>query len=99
MPTTKGADDQVAAACINWMTQMSLRPPLIAIGVKTDAGAHVIIETNREFVLSCLVEGGKGAAFDFPKPTVVEGNKLSGDPYFDGAVVKVPALEIGPACV
>lgn len=97
--TAKGADGQVAAACINWVTQMSFKPPLIAIGVKADSGAHAIIETTREFVLNCLGKDGKGAAFAFFKPTVVEGNKLSGEPFIDGTVVKAPVLESCPAHV
>ena len=43
MPTTKDADDQVAAACINWVTQMSFKLPLIAISVLSrDDGAGSI---------------------------------------------------------
>lgn len=93
--TAKGAGGQVAAACINWVTQMSFKPPLIPIGVKTDSGAHAIIETTREFVLNCLGKDGNGAAF--AKPTVVEGNKLSGEPFIDGAVIKAPVLQSCPA--
>jgi flavin reductase (DIM6/NTAB) family NADH-FMN oxidoreductase RutF len=95
--TARGADGQVAAACINWVTQMSSKPPLIPIGVKTDSGAHAIIETTREFVMNCLGKDGKGAAFAFSKPTVVESNKLSGEPFIDGAVVKTPVLQSCPA--
>ena len=57
--TAKGADGQIAAACINWVTQMSFKPPLIAIGVKADSGAHAIIETTKEFVLNNLGKDGK----------------------------------------
>lgn len=97
--TAKGADGQVAAATINWVTQVSFKPALIAIGVKADSGAHAIIEATREFVLNCLGKDGKGAAFAFFKPTVVEGNKLSGEPFSDGAVIKAPVLENCPAHV
>jgi flavin reductase (DIM6/NTAB) family NADH-FMN oxidoreductase RutF len=67
--------------------------------VKTDSGAHGIIEETKEFVLNCLGKEGKGAAFAFFKPTVVEGNKLSGEPFSDGAVVKAPVLDNCPAHV
>jgi flavin reductase (DIM6/NTAB) family NADH-FMN oxidoreductase RutF len=97
--TAKGSDGQVAAATINWVTQVSFKPALIAIGVKADSGAHAIIEATREFVLNCLGKDGKGAAFAFFKPTVVEGNKLSGEPFSDGAVVKAPVLDNCPAHV
>lgn len=97
--TAKNASGEVAAATINWVTQMSFKPALIAIGVKADSGAHAIIEQTKEFVLNNLGKEGKGAAFAFFKPTVVEGNKLSGEPFVDGTVVKAPVLTNCPAHV
>jgi flavin reductase (DIM6/NTAB) family NADH-FMN oxidoreductase RutF len=97
--TAKGADGQVAAATINWVTQVSFKPALAAVGVKADSGAHAIIGATRAFVLNCQGKKGKGAAFAFFKPTVVDGNKLSGEPFSDGAVVKAPVLDNRPAHV
>jgi len=97
--TAKGADGQVAAATVNWVTQASFAPPLIAVGVKADSGAHAVIESTGEFVLNCLGKEGKGAAFAFFKPAVVEGNKVSGEPFTDGAIVKAPVLDNCPAHV
>ena len=68
----KRANGEVAAPTINWVTQMSFKPALIAIGVKADSGAHAIIENTKEFVLNNLGKDGKGAAFAFFKPTVLE---------------------------
>lgn len=96
------ADDgkgNVGAATVNWVTQASFAPPLIAVGVKADSGAHAVIESTGEFVLNCLGKDGKGAAFAFFKPAVVEGNKVSGEPFTDGAIVKAPVLENCPAHV
>jgi len=41
--TSESNDGRVAAATINWVTQASFEPPLLAIGVKDDSGAHEII--------------------------------------------------------
>ena len=39
--TTKSKDgNDVGAATVNWLTQTSFSPPLIAVGVKADSGAH-----------------------------------------------------------
>ena len=42
--TAKGKDDAVAAATVNWVTQASFAPPLVAVGVKTDSHAHAAIK-------------------------------------------------------
>jgi flavin reductase (DIM6/NTAB) family NADH-FMN oxidoreductase RutF len=39
--TTKAGNGQdVSAATINWVTQTSFKPPLVAIGVKADSLVH-----------------------------------------------------------
>ena len=66
---------------------------------KLEEGRKLFIgETNPDVnCASCHGKDGKGAAFAFFKPTVVEGNKLSGEPFIEGAVVKAPVLESCPA--
>ena len=49
---------QVTAATVNWVTQASFEPPLVAVGVKRDSGGHDIIREAGAFSLSVL---GKGA--------------------------------------
>jgi flavin reductase (DIM6/NTAB) family NADH-FMN oxidoreductase RutF len=48
--TAEAADGQVAASTVNWVTQGSFEPPLVAVGVKTDSGAHSIIKESKVFV-------------------------------------------------
>ena len=50
--TAAHADGRVAAATINWVTQASFEPPLIAIGVKADSGAHSLIKDTKAFALN-----------------------------------------------
>ena len=39
--TTKSKDGQnVGAATVNWVTQTSFSPPLVAVGVKADSGSQ-----------------------------------------------------------
>lgn len=76
--------ETIAAATVNWVTQTSFNPPLIAIGVKTDSGAYALIKKKRGFVLNMLGKGQQGPAFAFFKPAAKDGDKISGEPYRKG---------------
>jgi len=67
--TAADTGGRVAAATVNWVTQASFAPPLVAV------------------------------ALAFFKPATVEGNRLSGEPFSPGAVVKAPVLDGAPAHV
>ena len=41
---TAEANGQTAAATVNWVTQTSFDPPLVAVAVKADSGARAIVE-------------------------------------------------------
>ena len=74
------ADDgkgNVAAATVNFVTQTSFAPPLVAVGVKADSGAYAVVKSTGKFVLNMLGKDGKGAAFTFFKPAKLEDGKLS----------------------
>ena len=81
------ADDgaNVAAATVNWVTQTSFNPPLIAVGVKADSGAYQVVKKTRAFALNMLGKGQHGAAFAFFKPADKQGDKISGEPFRAGA--------------
>ena len=38
---------RVAAATVNWVTQVAFEPPLVVVGVKTDSHAHPLIRRRR----------------------------------------------------
>ena len=82
--TAKSADGQLAAATVNWVTQTSFAPPLVAVGVKVDSGCHHAVKESREFALNMLGKGQQGAAFAFFKPAEVEDGKISGEPFRPG---------------
>ena len=96
--TAKGTDGSVAAATINWVTQASFQPPLVAVGVKADSGAHAIIESTGTFALNVLGKDQGKLAYTFFKPAVVEGSTVSGEPFRTGAT-GAPILESAPAFV
>ncbi|MFZ5492736.1 MAG: flavin reductase family protein [Pseudomonadota bacterium] len=96
--TGRAPDGQVAAATVNWVTQASFAPPLLALGVKTDSGAHGIIKSSGRFALNILGKEQGGIAFAFFKPVEAAPGLLSGQPYRDGAN-GAPVLDAVPAYV
>ena len=66
--TAKDSDGGIAAATVNWVTQTSFDPPLVAIGVKADSGAYETLKKSGSFALNFLGKGQQGQAFSFFKP-------------------------------
>lgn len=89
--TAEGKDGSVAAATINWATQASFTPPLVALGVKTDSGAHTIIKETEKFALNVLGKGQQSMAFNFFKSHEREGDSIGGEP-FEKSPAGVPLL-------
>ena len=82
------ADDgkgNIGAATVNWVTQASFAPPLVAVGVKADSGAHTVVKGTGKFALNMLGKDQKGLAFAFFKPARLEDGKLSGQSFHHGA--------------
>jgi flavin reductase (DIM6/NTAB) family NADH-FMN oxidoreductase RutF len=87
-----------AAATVNWVTQASFTPPLVAVGVKADSHAHAIIKESNAFALNVLGKGQQAMAFTFFKPAQREGSTISGEPVRAGAT-GAPILTNAPAFV
>lgn len=82
--TAEAKDGRVAAAIVNWVTQASFAPPLVAVGVKTDSGAHAIIKETGAFALNVLVKGQNDVAFTFFKSLEREGDAIGGQGFRSG---------------
>jgi flavin reductase (DIM6/NTAB) family NADH-FMN oxidoreductase RutF len=95
---TGRSDGEIAAATVNWVTQVSFAPPLVAVGVKADSHAHAVIKKSRAFALNVLGKGQQKTAFTFFKPAEIAGGKISGESYRDG-VTGSPLLDGFPAYV
>jgi flavin reductase (DIM6/NTAB) family NADH-FMN oxidoreductase RutF len=96
--TAAHADGRVAAATVNWVTQASFEPPLVAVGVKADSHAHALIKDTRAFALNVLGKGQQAMAFAFFKPAERQGQTISGEPFRPGAT-GAPILTNAPAFV
>lgn len=77
-------DAQVNAFTATWLTQVSFTPPLVALGVKKDAGSFEMMKQSRAFSVNLLGKGQKAIAEHFVKPASVVGEKLKGVPHRAG---------------
>jgi flavin reductase (DIM6/NTAB) family NADH-FMN oxidoreductase RutF len=93
---TSEADNAVAAATVNWVTQASFQPPLLVVAIKADSHTHAIVEQRRAFVLNILGKGQSDLAFSFFKATQHDGKTISGQPYHRG-VNGLPILDVAHA--
>ncbi|MEO2092992.1 MAG: flavin reductase family protein [bacterium] len=89
---SRSNDGQIATATINWVTQASFEPPLVAIGVKRDSAAHAFIQESGSFALNVLGKGQQDLAFAFFKSPEAEGDTVGGQ-KFSTAVTGSPVFE------
>ena len=97
--TAAGKDGRMTAATVNWVTQASFTPPLVAVGVKVDSQTHGLIDESKAFVLNIIAKGDNNLAFTFFKPAAVDGNTIGGERFTLGTEVKAPVLDKAPAHV
>lgn len=79
MGTKEG--DELNASTVNWVTQTSFKPPLVAMGVKKDSHLYSMVKNSGVFALSFLGAGQKDLAFAFFKPTKTENGQINGYQY------------------
>lgn len=94
--TAANKDGEVAAATVNWVTQVAFEPPLVVVGVKADSHAHALIKQTQTFALNVLGKGQQPVAFTFFKPAERKGDTISGEAYRAGKT-GAPILANAPA--
>jgi len=82
--TGESKDGRVAASTVNWVTQASFEPPLVAVGVKADSHAHAVIKESRAFALNVLGKGQQDLAFAFFKALDRDGSSIGGEAFSSG---------------
>ncbi len=84
--------EEVGAAGVNWLTQASFEPPLIAVAVKTDNDSHRLIERTKAFAVNVLGEEQLDIGKAFFRPSKVEGDTINGYRFERGAETGAPLL-------
>jgi flavin reductase (DIM6/NTAB) family NADH-FMN oxidoreductase RutF len=64
-----------------WISQVSFRPPLIALSLESDSQMLRTIRTHGIFSVNLLPEGGKELAASFLKPAESRENLVAGHPF------------------
>ena len=72
---------EIAASTIDWLTQTSYKPPLIAAGIKIDSSAFKIINQSKHFALNILTKGQQNLAVSFFKKVTLENNLINGHKF------------------
>jgi flavin reductase (DIM6/NTAB) family NADH-FMN oxidoreductase RutF len=96
--TSKSKDGKdVSAATVDWLTQTSFAPPLVAVGVKGDSGAHAHITETGVFAVNVFGKDQLDTAFTFFKSLEREGDTIGGQPFTAGPESGCALLTASPA--
>jgi flavin reductase (DIM6/NTAB) family NADH-FMN oxidoreductase RutF len=81
------AGDRRNGMTINWVTQVSSAPKLLAVSVEQEAFTHELVTEGRVFALNIIDVEDRAIVRKFTKPVDVdaEARTLNGFPYHDGA--------------
>jgi len=73
-----------SAATVNWLTQTSFAPPLVAVGVKGDSGANAHITETGVFADNVIGKDQLDTAFTFFKSLERDGDSIGGQAFVAG---------------
>ncbi len=76
----------------SWLTQISMKPPAILLGIRTGSRAYSIVKRGRVLAINYIRKENKDTVAHFFRPVVREGNKL-GRYHFHTDVTGAPILD------
>lgn len=93
---TASDGDEHAAAGVNWLTQTSFEPPLVAAAVKADSGAGALVPSAGGFVVNVLADDQLDVAKAFFRSTEVDGDMVNGHRFERGVETGAAILDAAP---
>jgi flavin reductase (DIM6/NTAB) family NADH-FMN oxidoreductase RutF len=90
--------DEVNAMVVNWVTQVSFEPRLLAVGLQKTSHSHSLVEAGMVFGINIFHQDDKDAMMGFTKSTAKNPDKMKTAHYTAMPETGVPALE-GAAAV
>ena len=90
---TAADGDEIAAATVNWLTQASFAPPLVAAGLKADSHTKELVERTGRLAVNVLGDSQLDIGSAFFRPVVQEGELINGYRFERGPVTGAPLLE------
>jgi flavin reductase (DIM6/NTAB) family NADH-FMN oxidoreductase RutF len=84
---------------LNWFTQVSFAPKLVAIAVENDAFTNELISAGGAYTVNTVSRDDRAIVRKFTKPVEVDtaASTLNGFGYHDGPVTGAPVLDQSPA--
>ncbi len=73
--------DYIAAGTVNWASQVSFEPEMLAVAVGKKSDLNETIDYSGKFTLHILEKNQKDLVGKFGSKTEVEGNKVNGVPF------------------
>jgi flavin reductase (DIM6/NTAB) family NADH-FMN oxidoreductase RutF len=85
---------------LNWVTQVSFDPKLVAVSVEKPAFTHELLTEGRVFTVNTVDREDRSIVRKFTKPVEVdlEARTLNGFPFHDGRT-GAPILDAAPAWI
>jgi flavin reductase (DIM6/NTAB) family NADH-FMN oxidoreductase RutF len=85
---------------INWVSQVTFEPKLVAVSVEQDAFTHELVEASQVFSLNFIAREDRATVRKFTKPVDVDraAGTLNGFPFHEG-VTGAPILDQAVAYV
>ena len=68
----------------SWLTQISMKPPLVLVGVRNDSRSLQMIKEGKVLTVNYIRKENKKTLEHFFKPVSVDGNRLGGYPFKAG---------------
>ena len=89
------SNEQRQFMTLNWATQVSFSPKMIAIGVEREAVTHALISEGRAFSLCMIDQEDRAIVRKFVKPVEVDhdARTMNGFAFHDGPATGVPVLD------
>lgn len=94
--TARNGDD-VASGTVNWVTQTSFKPPLVAVGIKQDSHPYSVVKASGAFAVNALGADQKDVAQTFFGTVRPEGSQLGPVTFRSGAETGSPVINESPA--
>src|SRR5690348_5128199 len=81
------------AMTVNWVTQSSFEPPMIAIAIENESHSLPMLRTAGAFALSILPTGARQLAGKLGRSSANVPNKLQDAPYHAAPISGAPVLD------
>jgi flavin reductase (DIM6/NTAB) family NADH-FMN oxidoreductase RutF len=94
--TARNGDD-IASGTVNWVTQTSFKPPLVAVGIKQDSHPYSVVKASGAFAINTLGADQKDIAQTFFGTVRPEGDRLGPVTFRPGSATGAPIIQESPA--